>query len=105
VASASSPVTIVLDIARGSDWIGKPLSVEVVGPGPDGPRLLELLPITVPSDLEPPVTFTVQPQGAWMFLRIIDPDRPNHPLARPPFDHGGAFAYASPWFFGADPLR
>jgi hypothetical protein len=102
---ASGPVTITLDIARGADWIGKPLTVEVVGPGPDAPRLLDLVPITVPSELQPPVTFAVQPQGAWMFLRILDPDRPNHPLARSPFDNGGAFAYASPWFFDADPLR
>jgi hypothetical protein len=98
-AGASSPVTIVLDIARGPDWVGKPLRVEVVGPGADGPRLLDLFQITVPSDLQPPVTFAVQPQGGWMFLRIIDPDRPNHPLARTPFDNGGAFAYASPWYF------
>jgi hypothetical protein len=98
--STSGPVTIVLDIARGADWAGKPLTVEVVGPGQDGPRLLNAFPITVPSDDQPPVTFAVQPQGAWMFLRIIDPDRPNHPLARAPFNNGGAFAYASPWFFG-----
>jgi uncharacterized protein DUF3604 len=98
--TASGPVAIALDIDRGPDWVGKPLWVEVVGPGTNGPRLLDLIPITVPSDAEPPVTFAAQPDGAWMFLRIIDPDRPNHPLARAPFDHGGAFAYASPWFFG-----
>jgi hypothetical protein len=46
------------------------------------------------------VTFTVRPHGPWLFLRLIDPERRNHPLARAPFNHGGAFAYASPWFFG-----
>ena len=35
----------------------------------------------------------------WMFLRLIDPERPNHALAKPPFNNGGAFAYASPWYF------
>jgi hypothetical protein len=95
----SGPVTIELDIARGPEWIGKPLTVEVVGPGDDGPRLLGLQRFAVPSDHRPPITFTVQPDGGWMFLRLIDPDRPNHALARAPFDNGGAFAYASPWFF------
>jgi hypothetical protein len=99
--SPSGPVTILLDIARGPDWVDKPLTVEAVGPGQNGPRLLNAFPITVPSDDQPPVTLTVQPQGAWLFLRIIDPDRPNHPLAKAPFNNGGAFAYASPWFFGA----
>ena len=101
VSSGSAPVAIALDIGRGPDWVGKPLLVEVVGPGSDGPKLLDVIPINVPSDDQPPLTFTAQPNGAWMFLRIIDPDRPNHPLARAPFDNGGAFAYASPWFFGS----
>jgi hypothetical protein len=98
--SSGAPVTVALDIARGPDWIGKTLLIEVVGPGKDGPRLLDVFPMTVPSDDQPPFTFTAQPDGAWMFLRIIDPDRPSHPLARAPFAKGGAFAYASPWFFG-----
>jgi hypothetical protein len=93
------PVSIALDVDRGPDWIGKTLRVEVVGPGSDGPRLLDLREIAVPSASQPPVTFTVQPDGAWMFLRILDPDRPTHSLARAPFDNGGACAYASPWFF------
>ena len=93
------PVTILLDIARDANWVGKQLLVEVVGPGNDAPNLIQLVPITVPADSDPPISFTVQPQGPWMFFRIIDPDRPNHALAKAPFNHGGAFAYASPWFF------
>jgi hypothetical protein len=96
----SAPLSVLLDIDRGPDWVGKALLVEVVGPGADGPKLLDLVPITVPSDTQPPVSFTVTPAGKWLFLRLIDPDRPNHTLARAPFDNGGAFAYASPWFFG-----
>ena len=97
--ATGEPLTILLDIARGRDWIGKPLLVEVIGPGEDGPRLLDIVRVKARSDHQPPVSFTVQPQGSWMFLRIIDPERPNHPLARAPFANGGAFAYASPWFF------
>ena len=95
----SKPVTILLDIARDAAWVGKPLRVEVVGPGEDEPNLIDLIDIKVPSDNQPPVKFKVQPRGSWMFLRLIDPDRPNHALAKAPFTNGGAFAYASPWFF------
>jgi hypothetical protein len=100
VRPGSAPVRIVLDIDRGPSWTGKGLLVEVIGSGSKGPRLLDVIPIRVPSAHQPPVAFTARPQGPWMFLRIIDPDRPSHPLARAPFKHGGAFAYASPWFFG-----
>lgn len=100
MGAPAGALEIALDIARGDDWVGKTLWVEVVGPGTDGPRLLDARAIAVPSDDQPPVTFPVQPDGAWLFLRIIDPDRPRHPLAEAPFEaHGGACAYASPWFF------
>ncbi len=100
--SGSAPVTVILDIDRGPSWAGKTLWVEVVGPGKDGPTLLDVKEITVPSAHLPPVSFSVRPRGAWMFLRITDPDRPKDPLARAPFEqHGGACAYASPWFFGS----
>lgn len=99
VPPVPGPVEIVLDIDRGPAWTGKTLIVEAVGPGADEPRLLDQRSVVIPPDGDPPVAFTVQPDGPWMFLRIIDPDRPNHALARAPFDNGGAFAYASPWFF------
>ncbi len=97
----SEPVMITLDVDRGPAWVGKKLWVETVGPGSDGPQLLDRRSIVVPSAEEPLVSFTVQPDGAWIFLRLIDPDRPKHPLAAAPFEErGGAFAYASPWYFG-----
>jgi hypothetical protein len=100
VGKTTGPVSIVLDIDRGRDWVGKELWIEVVGPGTNGPSLLDVISITVPSAQRPPVSFTVTPKGPWLFLRLIDPDRPKDPLARAPFEqHGGAFAYASPWFF------
>jgi hypothetical protein len=95
----NGPVTILLDIARDAAWTGKTLTVEAIGPGANEPNLLGLFEITVPADTDPPVTLTVQPRGSWLFLRIIDPERPNHALAKAPFTNGGAFAYASPWFF------
>ena len=95
-----SSLNIKLDIDRGPSWTGKPLVIEVVGPGSDGPRLLDLKHVTIPHATQPVISFTTKPQGPWLFLRIIDPHRPSHTLAKAPFKNGGAFAYASPWFFG-----
>ena len=102
VRPTSHPVKVLLDIDRGSSWVGKRLLVEVVGPGAEkaGPTLLDVIPIKVPSAHQPVVSFDVKPRGPWLFLRIIDPARKNHPLAKAPFNSGGAFAYVSPWFFG-----
>ena len=101
LGATTEPVSIALDIDRGPEWVGKELWVEVVGPGADGPQRLDVRSIVIPAENQPTIAFTVQPAGAWMFLRIIDPDRPTHPLARGPLfeQHGGAVAYASPWFF------
>jgi hypothetical protein len=96
------PVTIKLDIDRGPDWVGKTLYVQVIGPGKDDPTLLEVVPVKVPSAHQPALSFQATPNGSWMFLRITDPDRPLDRLGQPPFEqrrYGGAFAYASPWFF------
>jgi hypothetical protein len=99
--STRAPVKIALDIDRGAGWVGKTLWVEVIGPGKDGPQLLNLRKITVPSSHQAVISFTEQPKGPWMFLRFLDPARPRNSRARAPFDqHGGACAYASPWFFG-----
>ncbi len=98
---ATDSLTIQLDIARDAGWVGKEITVEVVGPGTNGPSLLSLQErVPVPADDQPPITFTIGRQGAaWMFLRIVDPDLPNHQRATAPFANGKAFAYASPWFF------
>jgi hypothetical protein len=98
----SGPVTIKLDIDRGPAWVGKELFVQIIGPGQSDPTLLDVVPITVPSARHRVISFTATPNGSWMFLRITDPDRPLDPLGQAPFEqeqYGGAFAYASPWFF------
>ena len=99
--AAKRPVTIRLDIDRGPAWVGKKLYVQVIGPGKSDPTLLDVIPITVPRSDQPAITFTVTPNGDWMFLRITDPARPCDPLGDAPFEdarYGGACAYASPWF-------
>lgn len=103
LSHTSGPIEIVLDIDRGADWVGKDLFVEVIRPGEAQATLLDVVPITVRNPHRPPISFAVnasRDDGDWMFLRIIDPDRPKHSQAVAPFDqHGGAAAYASPWFF------
>jgi len=102
LAHASGPIVIELDIDRGPDWGGKVLWVEVIRPGETEPVLAATVPVEVPAADQAPITFTVdasRDDGDWLFLRIIDPDRPKHPRAKAPFEqHGGAVAYASPWF-------
>ena len=98
----AGPLAIELDVDRGPEWAGKPLWVEVVRPGAGAPVLLTAIPITVPAPDQPPVTFSIDVDragGDWVFLRVIDPDRPKDPRASGAFEqHGGAVAYASPWF-------
>ena len=102
-AHGSGPVAIELDIDNGPAWVGKSLVVEVVGPGSTAPTLIATVPVVVPTPDQPPIAFVVnvdQADTRWLFLRIIDPARPKHPHASPPFEQsGGASAYASPWFF------
>lgn len=98
----TSKLSIKLDIDRGPAWTGKKLYVQVIGPGPNDPKLLDVKEIRVPSPRQPPVSFTVRPEGAWLFLRITDPARRMDPLGVAPFErkkYGGATAYVSPWFF------
>ena len=99
---ATSTLSVELDIDRGPDWVGKSLYIQIIGPGKDDPRLLGVKEITVPAPNRPPLSFTVHPDGAWLFLRITDPARSPDPLGIAPFEQetfGGACAYVSPWFF------
>jgi hypothetical protein len=97
-------VAIELDFDAGPSWVGRPITIEVIRPGPEMPtlaRVLENVPVRRPN--QRPIRFDVNvdvADGDWMFLRITDPTLPPHPLSTEPFrSHGGALAYASPWFF------
>ncbi|MGH2784888.1 MAG: DUF3604 domain-containing protein [Actinomycetota bacterium] len=102
----SGVVVVQLDFDAGPEWAGRPITIEVVRPGSEVPALAAVLAnVPVPAPSEPPITFAVDvdlADGDWMFLRITDPSRPPHPLATEPYrSHGGALAYASPWFLRA----
>jgi hypothetical protein len=96
-------VHVTLDFDAGPEWIGRDIVVEVIRPGSEVPTLAGVLDVAVPGPSDAPISFDVEAgidDGDWMFLRITDPSRPPHELATEPFrSHGGALAYASPWFF------
>ena len=99
-------VEVRLDFDAGPDWVGRPITIEVIRPGGATPILAAVLEnVAVPDPSQRPITFDVDvdaAEGDWMFLRITDPLAPPHPLSSEPYkSHGGALAYASPWFFAA----
>lgn len=102
VAHGGGGVNVLLDFDAGPAWVGRPIIVEVIRPGPSEPTLAGVVPTVVPAQ-GVPISFDVDVDlagGDWMFLRITDPSRPPHELSTEPYrSHGGALAYASPWFF------
>lgn len=103
---APGPVSFALDIDRGSEWFGKPLSVQVLRPGTDEPTLLHTEDIVVPAATEPVVELSAptldRDDGDWVFLRISDPKTPIESRAPEAWQGlGAAVAYTSPWFLTA----
>jgi hypothetical protein len=95
-------VRFALDIDRGEDWWGRPLTVQVLQTDRPVPRILHSHAFTVPRDDEPVVRFDVPvdtEEGRWVILRITDAEQERD--GRAPAEHaapGGAIAYASPFF-------
>jgi len=101
----SGPVTFRLDIDRGPEWWGKPLSVQVLRPGSVQPTIAHVEPVVVPADTEPIISFTVPidiEDGTWIVLRITDPSEPADSRGGAIWaPYGNAVAYTSPWFLQA----
>jgi hypothetical protein len=102
VQHTSGPVRFKLDIDRGSDWWGKTLNVQVLRPGTFMPTVAANVPVVVPTDAEPVITFTVPlnlADGNWVVLRVTDPSQPADGRADAQWAaYGNAVAYSSPWF-------
>jgi hypothetical protein len=92
------PVDFVLDVDRGTSWIGRVLQVQVLRPATPVPAVVEVIEIrcgdiarfTVPLDIS---------DGSWAVLRLADSETPNAnpgPPGHPANNH--AIAYTSPWF-------
>jgi hypothetical protein len=103
VPHASGPVRFDLDIDMGPTGYGRPLKLQVLRPGSEGPTLaheqdIRLLPpsapvisVTLPVDVS---------DGTWALLRVTDPAQPADDGTPAPFAAAGrAIAYASPFWF------
>lgn len=101
-AHDDGPIVIEIDADAGPERAGTELVAQVVRPGADGPARATFRSFTLgtPVQIEVPVA---RDEGDWLFVRICDPARPQPENASGSFaDHGGAYAYASPWFL--DPV-
>ena len=91
-------VTFTLDLARDPDWVGRPLSLQVLRPGPDVPEVVAVQDFTVGGLVTVTVPLDVA-DGGWVVLRVADPAAAN---ATPgPQGHPGnqlGIAYTSPWW-------
>jgi hypothetical protein len=98
----TGPVRFELDIDRGPEWVGKPLSVQVLTAGTTMPTVAHVQDVVVPSAAEPVVSFTVDldiADAPWLVVRITDPEKGPDGRATAPFDSlKGAIAYASPFY-------
>jgi hypothetical protein len=83
----AGPVTLTIDVDRGSAWVGKPLVAQVLTTGTPMPMILAAEPFRVPAADEPLPQVTVDVDAddtPWLVLRITDPevaapaDAPDH---------------------------
>ena len=103
---SSGPVRFQLDIDRGADWYGRPLSVQVLRPGTIMPTVVHVQDIRVPVSTgpgaEPVISFDVPlnaAEGGWVALRVSDPSgNPDNRADATWKSFGNAVAYASPFF-------
>lgn len=87
--------TFRLDLARGRDWRGRRLHVQVLRPGPE---VLEVVPFEVGAPVAVRTRLDAA-DGDWVVLRVSDPEQPNAtpgPAGHPCNDL--AIAYSSPWW-------
>lgn len=101
----SGAITFSIDIDKGTDWIGKPLRVQILRPGTSMPTVVREEDVVVPSPSEPVISITHdidRVDGNWIVLRVTDPDAPaDHRSGAEFADAGRAIAYASPFYLGA----
>jgi len=98
------PIRVEVDLDRGPAWRGRPLSVQVLRPGPRLPTLAAAVEVTVPAPDRPVTSFEVEVDpagGPWLVVRVSDPATPADPRARGPWaELGWGVAYASPFWLG-----
>jgi hypothetical protein len=96
------PITLEVDVDRGSAWTGKELVAQVLTTGTPMPTILASVPFRVPGPDQPLPRVTVDVDAddtPWLVLRITDPEVPAPGDATEEYrGDGAAVAYASPWF-------
>jgi hypothetical protein len=106
VGHRTGDVRFALDVDRGADWWGRPLTVQVLQTGRPLPVVVHEHAFAVPRDDEPVVTFTAPvdvANGRWLVLRITDADQALDRRAPEAYRRtGGAIAYTSPFFLDPD---
>ena len=95
---SNGDVRFAVDIDRGPEWDGKPLTIQVLRPGGSAPEVVDVIDTTSGSVSEFTVPLSAD-DGTWVVLRVSDPSQPNDqpgPDGHPCNDLG--VAYASPWW-------
>lgn len=102
------PVEVALDIDKGTEWVGKPLRLQVLQTGSPLPTIVHEVDVTVPSADHDVIRFTIpavnRDAGDWISLRVTDPTLPADSRAPSGSGYaaaGRAVAYASPFFLAA----
>lgn len=91
-------VRIRIDLARDDEWVGRPLTAQVLRSGTDAPTVAHVEEFQVGPLIEFDVPVDVA-DGDWLLVRIADPTQPNA-TPGPPGHPGNDFgvAYTSPWW-------
>ncbi|OLF07002.1 hypothetical protein BLA60_29545 [Actinophytocola xinjiangensis] len=95
---AGGDIRFAVDLDRGPDWTGKPLTIQVLRPGESAPEVVDVVDTTSGTVAEFTVPLSAD-DGNWVVLRVADPTQPNDhpgPDGHPCNDLG--IAYASPWW-------
>ncbi|MBM2618250.1 CehA/McbA family metallohydrolase [Actinoplanes sp. LDG1-06] len=95
---AKGDVTFRLDLDGGQGLTGRPLSLQVLRPGPAAPEVVGMLEVRTGQVVKFVVPLDVS-DGDWVVLRLSDPARDNEtpgPVGHACNDFG--LAYSSPWW-------
>lgn len=99
-----TPIEFKIDIDRGPEMYGQRLNVQVLRSGSLMPDVLHSEDVTVPTDEEPVISFSIpgvgKTEGTWLVLRISDPfaSADGRAEAVDWAQYGNAIAYTSPFF-------
>lgn len=91
-------ISLQIDIDGGRDWVGRPLTVQVLQTGSPLPKVIDSFDVQVPDPRQPVLEHVLEvvniDDGHWLALRIVDPTQPLDARATGAYAKGGgAIAY------------